>query len=117
MASMNAPGSQSVIEYAAEFCQVVSRIQATQVHMFKNGLEIEVLQWVQVQDDPDDVMAWICLVREAEWWLNLLEIQAVILHIRELWPIQDKGEEGSSTRKSWNWGLGYWLSIFTIVGA
>uniref|UniRef100_A0ACB8E6B6 Uncharacterized protein n=1 Tax=Sphaerodactylus townsendi TaxID=933632 RepID=A0ACB8E6B6_9SAUR len=36
------------------------------IHMFKDGLNPEILQWVLVSGDPDSLMGWICLAGDAK---------------------------------------------------
>uniref|UniRef100_A0ACB8F3S7 Uncharacterized protein n=1 Tax=Sphaerodactylus townsendi TaxID=933632 RepID=A0ACB8F3S7_9SAUR len=74
--SMSPPAAPSalVADYGTEFWQLASHLcnwpERIFIHMFKDGLDAEVLQWARVSGDPDTFMGSICLVGDSEGCLK-----------------------------------------------
>uniref|UniRef100_A0ACB8EC50 Uncharacterized protein n=1 Tax=Sphaerodactylus townsendi TaxID=933632 RepID=A0ACB8EC50_9SAUR len=61
-----------VADYESEFCQLASHLQNWPkhifIHMFKDGLDSEVLQWALAARDLNTLMGWICLKEVQRAW-------------------------------------------------
>uniref|UniRef100_A0ACB8F143 Uncharacterized protein n=1 Tax=Sphaerodactylus townsendi TaxID=933632 RepID=A0ACB8F143_9SAUR len=72
-------GFRSVADYGAEFHQLASCLrnwpECIFIHMFKDGMNPEILQWALMSGDPESLIGWTCLSGDAE--AHLTEVQEV----------------------------------------
>ncbi|XP_062829756.1 retrotransposon-derived protein PEG10 isoform X4 [Anolis carolinensis] len=93
-------GSCSVQEYALEFRRLASLLpewnEAFRIHVFKEGLRPDLLEWVLARDMPDTLMGWVDLASKGE----MVKEEIKIFRQKQPWLPRSRGKKDDNPPRS-----------------